>query len=210
MARAPRARLANSYARRGAVREPYDYVLIVCEGSKTEPNYLHGLRAAYRLSNANIRVLDPGGNDPMTLVQFAEAELNREPYDRAYCVFDRDGHVNYEAALRRAAASELGRSNRLHVVPSVPSFEIWLLLHFGYTTAPFASADAVIRDLKKAFPGYTKGHQRCFELLSDRLEDAIAHATRLERYNSEARSSNPATHMHRLVTYLRGLKAPGR
>ena len=30
----------ESYKRRGPVREAYDYVLIVCEGAKSEPNYL--------------------------------------------------------------------------------------------------------------------------------------------------------------------------
>ena len=123
MAKAVRGRLASEYARKAHKREPYDYVLLVCEGKKTEPNYLHGLRSAYRLSNANIRVLHMGATHPMALVQFAEEQLRLEPYDRAYCIFDRDAHATYEAALRRVKESSFGKIGRLHAVPSVPCFE---------------------------------------------------------------------------------------
>jgi len=37
-------RRPESYRRLSPQREPYDYVLIVCEGEKTEPNYFYGLR----------------------------------------------------------------------------------------------------------------------------------------------------------------------
>src|SRR5882757_6214240 len=97
-------RQAKSYARRGPQREPYDLVLIVCEGTKTEPNYFMGLRNAYRLSSANIKILPAdGATDPMSIITFTQTEMKREPYDRAYCVFDRNGHQNYDAALQRIA-----------------------------------------------------------------------------------------------------------
>jgi hypothetical protein len=60
-----RSRAARSYRRRPAVREPYDVVLIVCEGEKTEPGYLQGLKNAYRLSSANITIVPGEGNDPV-------------------------------------------------------------------------------------------------------------------------------------------------
>jgi len=49
MAKQRKGRTATEYVRRGPEREPYEYVIIVCEGKKTEPNYLNGLRVAYRL-----------------------------------------------------------------------------------------------------------------------------------------------------------------
>lgn len=61
---APRHRKAADYARRAPAREPYDRVLIVCEGEKTEPQYFNGLRLAERLSSANIRVTPADGSDP--------------------------------------------------------------------------------------------------------------------------------------------------
>ncbi|MGO9638098.1 MAG: RloB family protein [Terracidiphilus sp.] len=214
MARKKKGRIAAEYARRGPVREPYDYVLIVCEGKKTEPNYLQGLKAAYRLSNANIKVLHPDATDPMSIVTFAEGELRREGYDRAYCVFDRNGHANYDEAVRRVADSEAGRAERLCAATSVPCFEVWLLLHFCFSAAPFtatgalSACDRVLRELRKHLPDYSKGQANAYDLLVDRLDMAITHAKRLEIQNERSGASNPATGVHRLVQYLRELKQP--
>lgn len=61
----------KSYKRPEAYREPYDSVLIVCEGIKSEPNYLKGLRNYYQLSTANIEIIGKG-IDPLGLVKYAE------------------------------------------------------------------------------------------------------------------------------------------
>ena len=142
MAKQRRGRVATEYIRRGPQREPYEFILIVCEGEKTEPNYLGGLRATYRLSSANIKIVHPDATDPMSIVNFAETELGckDEGYDRVYCVFDRDSHANYDAALRRIQNSQHGISGRLQGAISVPCFEIWLLLHFRYSTASFTAS----------------------------------------------------------------------
>ncbi|MBN1547133.1 MAG: hypothetical protein JW902_10780, partial [Syntrophaceae bacterium] len=50
-----KARKADALRRETQKREPYDVVLIVCEGSKTEPNYLQELRDTLKLSTANVR-----------------------------------------------------------------------------------------------------------------------------------------------------------
>src|ERR1700730_2592258 len=117
--------------------EVYDSVLIVCEGAKTEPSYLDGLRIAYRLSSSKIRITHGNGNDPISIFKLSESILEHEDYDRAFCVFDRDGHVNYNQALRMIAESPNGKTGRLEAVTSVPCFEIWILLHFCYSSAPF-------------------------------------------------------------------------
>jgi hypothetical protein len=93
-------RQPKSYRRRNPQREPYDYVLIVCEGEKTEPNYFHGLRRAYALSSANIEIVRPPAHDPLNIVAYAEKRLIEGSYDRAYCVFDRNGRAGFDTALR--------------------------------------------------------------------------------------------------------------
>jgi FMN phosphatase YigB (HAD superfamily) len=50
----PRERQARQLARKQGLREPFDRVLIVCEGSKTEPLYFQELRAYYRLNTAHV------------------------------------------------------------------------------------------------------------------------------------------------------------
>src|SRR5262245_43888187 len=113
-----RRRSVKDYARRGPTREPYDLVLVVCEGQKTEPLYFKGMRVAERLSSANVVVTPADGSDPMSIVQYAER--NAANYDRAFCVFDRDGHANYNAALDRVAQSALGQAGRLKAITSWP------------------------------------------------------------------------------------------
>src|SRR5262245_61619376 len=111
---ARRLRLPSSYARRQPIREPYDSVLLVCEGAKSEPAYFTSLRGAYRLSSANIHVMSPAGTDPMTIVRFAEGRVAQ--YDKVFCIFDRNGHANYDEALATIAASVHRRSGKLNAV----------------------------------------------------------------------------------------------
>jgi hypothetical protein len=203
---------AKTFARRGPTREPYDVVLIVCEGSKTEPNYLAGLRTAYSLSNANIKILHGGATDPKSIVEFALAEMGREGYDRAFCVFDRDGHQTFDEALGIISGSAEGRANRLVAITSWPCFEIWLLLHFTYSAAPYtatgsrSAGDRVLAEVLKHLADYQKGQKGLFEALAPRLDDAMTNASRLETQNKITGTNNPHTRMHHLIKYLTTLK----
>ena len=200
-------RRPNSYQRRGPQRERYDSVLIVCEGRKTEPFYFDGLKQAYKLSNANIRVTPADGTDPVSIVRFAERLASKEgDYDRVYCVFDRDGHTNFAEAIG------LIREHGYIPIISSPCFEIWVLLHFVYSTAPYnpagnrSAGDLVLREVQKHFDKYSKGLRDVYSHLEPKLADAIKHATRLTQHNADTGSSNPSTAMHQIVDYLRNLK----
>lgn len=207
----PRRKRDDHYKRRGPVREPYDTVLIVCEGEKTEPNYFQGLRDTYRLSSANIAVVSAPGTDPMSIADHAEAQLAK--FDRVFCVFDRDGHANYAAAVHRIESSPAGRQGRWHAIVCTPCFELWILFHFQYTTAAFtavgknSACDNVIREVKKHLPEYVKKQHDIYGKLHDATDNALKHATRLEQHNRDTGSRNPETRVHRLVDYLRKLKS---
>ena len=58
-------------------RQPYDRVLVVCEGARTEPLYLKQVLNHYRLSTANIEVLGTG-TDPVSLVNRAKKRAREE------------------------------------------------------------------------------------------------------------------------------------
>ena len=134
-----RSRRAQEMARKRGKRPPYDRVLIVCEGEKTEPLYLSDIRIQNRVPSAHIRVLHSKyGTQPRQVVDFAEDTFSEtKEYDRVFAVFDRDKHQTYHDALTRAAAlnGKLKNDERKLVpfvaVPSVPCFEFWLLLHFA-------------------------------------------------------------------------------
>jgi hypothetical protein len=205
-------RAAASLKRQKAKRAPYDRVLIVCEGSKTEPNYLHEIRDTYRLNTANIEICgDECGSDPLSVVNYAIEKFREDQdYDCVYCVIDRDKHMTFHAALDKLRQTKLGKKVVFTAVVSVPCFEFWLLLHFTYTTRQFcaqgnsSNCDLVIKELNKKdlIPGYRKGATNIFASTKDRLNTAIKNARKLHQHNESAGTNSPATNMHELIEYL--------
>jgi hypothetical protein len=200
-------------------REPYDLVLIVCEGGKTEPNYLMELRDAFRLSTANIEIVgDACGSSPRNVVDYALAECRsrkRQKYNRIFCVFDKDRHPTYKEALAKVRDVKLTKGESIQAITSVPCFEIWLLLHYTYTTKPFGARStsdsicaAVIKELQRndRLPGYQKGMANLFLTLLEKLPVAIKNARLLAEHGQTSGTDNPSTRMHQLVEYLRDLK----
>ena len=205
-------RKAELLRRRRAIKEPYDVILIVCEGEKTEPNYFSELKKAFRLSNANVRICGRGA-DPLSVVDFAIETFRREPeFDRVYCVFDRDRHTRYDEALDKVRRTRLGKGSKIFATPSIPCFEFWLLLHFIYTTRPFDAppgdsiCSRVIEELKKYLPAYQKGDQDIFNKIHDSLDNAITNASRVQQFHQTSGTDNPSTLVHSMVEYLRDLK----
>jgi hypothetical protein len=205
-------RKAELLRRRRATKAPYDVILIVCEGAKTEPNYFTELKKAFRLSNANVRICGRG-SDPLNVVDFAIETFRREQeFDRVYCVFDRDRHTTYNAALDKVRRTRLGKGSKIFAIPSVPCFEFWLLLHFTYTTRPFDApagdsiCSEVIEELKKHLSLYQKGQHDVFYKIQDKLDKAITNARRVEQFHKTSGTVNPSTLVHSLVEYLRDLK----
>ncbi|MEX1198163.1 MAG: RloB family protein [Pseudohongiellaceae bacterium] len=205
---------AQQLQRRQPLREPYDRVLIVCEGTVTEPAYFRGMKEHYGLSTANIAITPASGQDPSTVVRHArrladdERKLG-EKFDRVYCVFDRDEHANFEGASEQIRASGFCSAR------SWPCFEYWLLLHYEYRRNPFlaggdkTAAQHCTTALVRKMPAYTKGAQGVFQKLQGRLDDALNRAERARRDAEATGSDNPSTEVHSLVEYLRNIKRRG-
>lgn len=205
-------RSPRSLRRRIRTRDPYDRVLIVTEGKKTEPLYFNELVEYYRLNTANVKVL-PGnlGTDPRSVVRAALKERDDEVrqgdrYDRVYCVFDRDSHAHFQSASERAESKDL------RLARSWPCFEFWLLLHFIYSRRPYQDSqgkspcDNCISDLKKHMDDYGKATGGVFHRLRHRLEVAKDHARQAMDDVGEHGEPNPSTEVHDLVEYLQRLK----
>lgn len=205
-------RLAASLHRKQSSKAPYARVLIVCEGAKTEPNYLKEIRDTYRLSTANIDICGGEcGSDPLSVVNYAIKKFRADPdYERVYCVIDRDKHTTFDAAIDKLCQTKLGKGIVFTAITSVPCFEFWLLLHFVYTTRQFCAPGnasncvLVIAELnkKQRIPGYSKGARNIFTLTRKMLPDAIKHAKQLQQYNQASGASHPSTNMHELIEYL--------
>lgn len=210
------ARQPKGSKRHNLKKEPYDKVLIVCEGLKTEPNYFNEIKVRYEISSLNIVIDGHCGSSPEFVVNHAKKLANKEeklgsPFDRVFCVFDKDNHPGYDKALKQIRGQ---KSQLFQSVQSVPSFEFWLLLHFEYTTRAYVSQKGntvghqVIKDLKKhpAMAHYDKGEKGIFNQLFNQLEQAKSNAKRVLKAAESNDTDNPSTHVHTLVEYLQNLK----
>ncbi len=213
---------ARELLRRKAQRQSAERLLIVCEGSKTEPLYLGEIRQQLRLPSANVQVQPAAyGTEPLRIVEYAEhlfAEgqralgIHARSFDRVVVAFDRDEHNTYHAALQRVAAlnGRLENDERVKVpfeaVVSVPCFELWLLLHFEDVFAPLHRDEALAR-LRAHVAGYAKGQGSHWPVTRDRLEVATARANALVAAGHTADDgTQPYTNMHELVHRLLHLK----
>ena len=206
-----RARKASEPARRKSAKAPYAKVLIVCEGEKTEPYYFEDLKDHYRLNSADIVVTGECGSDPLTVFEHAkrrylEDKNASDPFDRVYCVFDKDNHAGYDQALRKIQqATPRGTFVAIH---SVPCFEYWLLLHFVFSTRPYiaqpdnSAGRQLLTELQGHLLGYHKGSSDVFGELLDRLDTAKQNAARGLEQMQAAGTDNPSTRVHLMVEYL--------
>jgi hypothetical protein len=209
-------RKAAALKRRRGKRATFDRVLIVCEGEKTEPTYFEDIRKQLRLPKAEVRVLHSAlGTQPRQIVDYAEEVFRGDrEFDLVYAVFDRDEHTSYHDALLRAAQldhqlkNDFKKGVRFFAVPSVPCFELWLLIHFVEVQA-FADRYEVIARVGQHIPGYAKGLKGVYGLTEARLAEAIERANRLRNQFAPESGDDPYTSVDELVAKLRSFRPRG-
>lgn len=194
--------------RRQPKRPTHPKILIVCEGEKTEPNYFNGLRDELKLSGARVEITGKSASNPMGVVSFAKERYGEEekagfPFDRVFCVFDKNNHGDYDEALKEVEKAKQS-DGVFHATVSVPAFEYYLLLHYEYTTSPCNSNQALSR-LKKHISGYAKGKQDIFAIVSDKLETAKDNAKKSLTAARKSGSGNPLTKVHKLVEFMQSM-----
>lgn len=195
-------------------------VLIVTEGSQTEPKYFDSFRS--RQTNIDIQVVSGGagsGTDYASLVRKAVAYMEKNGLspqngDRLWIVADAD--VNYNVPDPVAVKSrqlETAKKNAakhgIQIALSNPCFEIWFLLHFKYTSGHLQDYSAVLAQLRSYLPDYEKTVDVA-AILAEHTEQAMHNAEKLAAYHTknghtDLRSIevNPYTGVHELVDSIR-------
>lgn len=202
------SRSAASFSRRPPRFKPQPRVLVICEDTKSSKTYLEEAATHYR-SYAIVEFSHCGRTDPLGIVE--AAAKRRRDFDEVFCVIDRDSHDEQNFGQAVARASNLPD---VRLLTSYPCFEFWLLLHFGFTRAPFApagkhsAADRVLQELvaRPGMTGYKKGDVKgLFLALLPRLHDAIENAVRTLREADIDSQLNPSTSLHELLAKLQEL-----
>jgi hypothetical protein len=206
----PRMRQSRKLERKAGVKPAYPRVLMVCEGSETEPNYLEGIRRHERIPTAHWKVLPSTlGTGPEKVVEFAEGlARSRAGWDEVYCIFDRDEHAHYREAVARAAylngkirGKAMVSPVRFVAIPSVPCFELWFLVHFEAVTRRL-ERDEAQRNLQRQMPDYDKNLPDMFARTKERLESAYGNAACERIRKSDTGNDNPSTDVDILVKRL--------
>ncbi len=219
----PRIRQANKLKRKIGRRDPADRILIISEGTKTEPHYFSEIRQSLRLSTANINVLPSKiGTSPDQVVKYARdlfisgdttLKIRPKAFEKVYAVFDRDDHVKYTEALQLAQAynnkklrNDQKRIIEFKAIVSVPNFELWLLLHFENCRATM-HRDEVVRRLKAHLQDYEKGQDGNYGRTKEHFQIAKDRAIFLSTLANAWDGNQLYTDVHVLVEKLIGLKS---
>jgi hypothetical protein len=211
----------KTLARSSGQRKSCDRILIVTEGTKTEPNYFNDMRKDYKLPTASVCICpSSSGTAPRNVVEYAEQlflkgnqhkGLAARAFEQVYAVFDRDNHDTYAEAIKKAKnlnkkhANDIKQQVKFAAIPSNPCFELWLLLHFMDVSSPLTSTE-VMKQIKKQIPGYDKSRGDIFQLIASQLDQACKRADRLIESNSADNGQYPYTYVHNLVKVLLELK----
>lgn len=210
----------RQYKKRSHIKkEIICHILIVCEGSKTEPNYFK----SFNKTKQGAIVFDlefEGGGISTTKVVEKALELkkiaiqNKKPYDRIWAVFDRDSF----SEQKFNAAIQMAQSNDIGCAWSNEAFELWYLLHF-YDRITHMRREEYQKAISNAVNGsskyksnkeykYTKNAEDNFFIMNKygNQADAIKRAIDLEcNYDDHSYAKhNPCTSVYKLINQLIG------
>jgi hypothetical protein len=218
----PKIRQAKKLARRLGNRPPADRILIVSEGSKTEPHYFEEIRVCHRLPTANVYMIpSQDGTSPNNVVNFAykifmEGDKHKrippKAFEKVFAVFDRDEHTRYFEGLdlaksinNRNLRNDQRRSIEFKSIASVPNFELWLLLHFQDCQAPMDRHE-VVRKLKTYLPAYEKEQGNHYTKTKRFLSEATHRAEVLTEKTTAWNGTELYTDIHLVVNKLINFK----
>lgn len=174
--------------------------LIVCEGRKTEPAYFEALKRALGEVNGRKVDIEAVGTGLHTLELFEEAQriCTKAPdiYSHVWVAYGKDDFSEGEFNEVVGLCKRMGGAATYHAMWSNPCFELWLLLHFGYTAVPMVTAECLGRidgEWRKAFGNsYEKNDAGIFDALCSRLDDARINAKRLRGHHSGLGNDKPS------------------
>ena len=217
-----RKRQGNLRKRKSEIKElePLRF-LIVCEGEKTEPNYLEALRKKlndkYRKNFVTLRIecvdIIGRGRNTESLVEYTKKIRDNAiiGYGNIWCVFDKDSFSaeQFNGAITKA------KNENISVAWSNEAIELWFLLHFEYINSGI-TRDQYITKLNAHFKNYGinngkygKNLTNIYEILENygNYPKAVKFAKRLEELHKGQTPANskPMTKVYELIEELKKL-----
>ena len=192
------------FKRRSASRKLKPRVVVITEGTLTEPVYLDLFFQFHGDKTSTLHCI-PLGQDPRNIVERAiwEREKSRRDPDSLrdsyWAMFDKDDHTRFQEAVK------LAEDKNIFTAISNPSFELWAILHYELQDAPITQRECE-QKLRNRIPGFGKGKR--FEdvpAIKCSYRNAVDRARQLLTRRLEERTpfGNPSTTVQELTEFLR-------
>ena len=193
--------------------------LFITEGTKTEPNYLHGIinliiQRYGHAAERQFQVIGEGDNT-LYLLMRAEAYLQNDSdgFRHIWILYDKDDFppdhfdntVSRCVALNKRYADE-GRDIEFHAIWSNECIELWFLLHFDYMDAKIDRGQYRAKLSEHLGKHYDKSDDALFSYLQPRIHEAIRNARKLkedcDRQGLPPSQMSPCTVVYELIEEL--------
>jgi len=207
-------------------KEIKEYILIVCEGQKTKPNYFNSIKSNLPkdvLETYDINIKGTG-QSTLKIVETAISirkkafEQQNKMFDEVWVVFDRDSFSagDFDNSIFKAEAA------KINIAWSNEAFELWYILHFIYRSTPM-SRDDYKKTLEKEINTALKEKTGRIETFKY-LKNSTSMYETLQRYGNESQAiqraeklclqyqdqkysiQNPRTLVYKLINKLNKLK----
>lgn len=190
------------------------YIMIVSEGTKTEPLYLKGfvrkINEQYKSISKNNHIdLYGTGRNTKGLLKFIEKKLTDgswSHYKQFWLVYDKDDFP-YDDFDNTQFMAEARKKPKISVAWSNESIELWFLLHFQDYYANNGRKQ-YIEKLNEYFD-YSKTREDLYDVIMEKgsLSDAKKRARKMYQEFSDGKITSPsamvpATRMHELIEDL--------
>jgi hypothetical protein len=190
----------SDIARRAPHRGSSTRILIVSQGTVTEPTYFDGLKDQENIGNYSVQVIQKA-LDPIKLVQHALKIPSYPKNDMVWVLFDKDDFDDeqIEQAIRLSK-----NDPKIICAYSNPCFDLWLLLHEQNVTHAIGRKD-IYAQLKSKHPKYNERSHKVvlYKDVKHGVDNAINRARLLEKMHvNEGTKPPPSTCVWRLVSML--------
>ncbi len=196
------------------IKSQLEYHLVICEGTKTEPNYFNNLKEQISKKNREKITIEIIGKARGTINLLNEAikkvKKSTNYISNVWLVYDKDDFTDESFNEVEVKCKEINKQDNtmFHTIWSNESIETWILLHFIRFDNKINRKEC-IKKINEKFKQknlgkYEKNDKDLFFKLMPYLNDAIKNAKWLEaKYVDELPSDrNPCTKVYKLVELL--------
>lgn len=179
-------------------------ILLIVEGY-TEKIYFSQMKFVENNQNVTIIPRMAKHSSLVTILDTAIKEAKEKIYDAIWCVFDRDVLLSTGISKELEQKFTEAKSLNIQFADSLPSFEVWFLLHYILPKKYYKNQDELIIELQKYITNYNKdinwlSKENLYMKLKSLVSNAIENNIKLEQRNlSNLSNDNSMCNVYKLI-----------